>query len=311
MKKIIAILFVFLSSQLFADDFRWDFINALVRNDFLTIENMLNENTNTMTGAERNLIMNFSLNFTFGENTVLVLNILERHNIRPGGFDLFTALNRNQPNIVIQAILNKGAAPNGEILLLVMERQRFDLAMQFIQSGVDVNYHYPLSRNYADGMTPLLYAVRWDNYELVRMLVGHGAEINVRDRDGSSALSMARANGNNQIYNFLVESGGTEMVSFNQPSPQSTGISSLLDSQAIAFQTGTYRLFGGDMEIRFTGNANTGSISYLRDGIPNNGSYRIEGRNLLLIAEGHTFTYRLDSNMSFSGNEEVWIRTGN
>jgi len=73
---------------------------------------------------------------------------------------------------------------NGEILLLTMEKQRFILAHQFIESGIDVNYQYPLTKSYADGMTPLLYAVKWDNFDLVKLLLEHGANINARAKNG-------------------------------------------------------------------------------------------------------------------------------
>jgi len=43
----------------------------------------------------------------------------------------------------------------------------------------------------------------------------------------------------------------------------------------------------------------------------NNGSYRVAGNNITIIMNDHTFVYKIDSNESFSGNGEVWIRTGN
>jgi len=311
MKKLIIIYAIFLCGTLYANDYRWDFISALSNNNLQQAERILVENIGTMQPAEKNLIMNFAINFSWGENAVRALELLEKFNILPGSFDLYTALNRNQPDIVIQTILDKGAQPNGEILLLAMERQRFYFAMQIIQAGVNVNYQYPLSSSYADGMTPLLYAAKWNNFDLVRMLVENGAVINVRDIFGASALSIARTNGNNQIYDFLLNNGAVETPHVNETPSGNTGISGFLESQASAFQPGTYRHFGGNIDMRFSGSGNSGSISYTRSGIVNSGYYRIEGRNLLLIMDGRTFTYTIDSNMSFSGNGEVWVRTGN
>jgi ankyrin repeat protein len=207
-------------------------------------------------------------------------------------------------------LLHNGAEPNGEILLLVMEKQRFALAKQFIESGVDVNYQYPLSRSYADGMTPLLYASKWNNPELVKLLVEHGANINARSKDGNTALSIAQTNGNGPIYYYLLEHGAAEPGAVPPPPPNS-GISGIFDNQSNEFQKGLYRLAGSDMYIRFLGNTNSGNINYIRNGMSYTGLYRIGNSNMTLIMEGRTFVYRIDSNTSFSGNGEVWVRTGN
>jgi hypothetical protein len=307
---VIILICVTYAGALYADDYKWDLVNALIRNDSRVIENILKENVNTMSAAEKRLVMNFALTYSYGENAAKVITLLLNYNIRPISFDLYTAINRNQPDNVINLILQNGAEANGEILLLTMEKQRFNLARQFIEAGADVNYQYPLSRSYADGMTALLYASRWNNLEMAQLLLEHGANINARTRDGNTALSIARANGSTPIHNLLIEHGADQSVNIITPS-QNTGISSLLNSQTVVFQTGTYRLFGGNVDIRFYGNANSGSISYIRDGRTNAGTYIIEGGNIAIMLEGRTFTYKIDSNTSFSGNAEVWIRTGN
>jgi hypothetical protein len=309
MKKLLLVFLFFLCGVLYSSEYIWDFINALARNDFSALENILKENINKIPAEEKRLLMNFSLNYCWGENAAKAMNILEGYNIRPTGYDLFTAINRNQPDIVIQSIINRGVHPNGEILLLLMEKQRFNLAEQLIEAGVDVNYQYPLSKSYADGMTPLLYACKANNFELVKMLVKYGANVQTRDKNGSTALSIARMNGNNQIANFLLENGAVESGNYLPPS-QSEGISGFLDNQT-AFQTGTYYVLGGSMSIRFSGNANSGSINYLVNGMARTGVYKVEGNNLSLAMDGRNFIYKVDSNMSFSGNGEVWVRSGN
>jgi ankyrin repeat protein len=302
---------IFLTEIIYADDYKWDLINALNRNDLQIVEAILKTNISTMSPTEKRLIMNFALNYSSGENTLKVCELLLSYNIRPNAFDLYTAISRNRQNSAIQFLLKNGAVPNGEILLLTMEKQRFDLAKQFIEAGVDVNYQYPLSKNYADGMTPLLYASKWGNFEIVKLLVEHGANINIPAVDGNTALSIARTNNNDIIYNYLMEHSATGLAD-NNPSLQNTGISSLLDNnETINFQKGTYRLFNGNMDINFLGNTNSGNINYTKSGKLNNGFYRIEENNLTIIMEGHTFLYKIDSNMSFSGNGEVWIRIGN
>jgi len=309
MKRFLPVLLFFLCGVLYSAEYIWDFIDALARNDFPAIEKILKENINKMPAEEKRLFMNFSLNYCWGENAIKVVDILERYNIRPTGYDLFTAINRNQPDIVIYSVMNRGVQANGEILLLLMEKQRFNAVAQLVEAGVDVNYQYPLSKSYADGMTPLLYACKWNNFELVKLLVEYGANVHTKNKNGSTALSIARVNENNQIADFLIEKGAVESGNYLPPQ-QNTGISSFLENQ-INFQTGTYYVLGGSMSMKFSGGANSGTINYLVNGMSRTGVYKVEGSNLSLAMDGRTFTYKVDSNMSFSGNGEVWVRTGN
>ncbi|MDR0301656.1 MAG: ankyrin repeat domain-containing protein [Treponema sp.] len=306
----VIIIFFILSEAVYADEYRWDLINALVGNDLETTENILKTNITTMSVTDKRLVMNLALNYSSGENTLKACELLLKYNIRPNAFDLYTAIDRNRQNNTIQFLLQNGAVPNGEILLLTMEKQRFDLAKQFIEAGIDVNYQYPLSKNYADGMTPLLYASKWENFEMVQLLVEHGAKINIQTVNGDTALSLARKNNNDTIYDYLVEHGASELG--NNIPLQNNGISGLWNNNgAISFQRGTYRLFSGTMEIQFLGNTNSGYIKYTGNGKSNNGIYKIEGNNLSIFMENRTFVYKIDSNISFSGNGETWVRIGN
>jgi ankyrin repeat protein len=312
MKKTLfcIILFLFLSKTASTEEYRWELIKALTGNDLVTIENILKTNIAAMSQTDKGLVMNFALNYSSGENTLKVCELLQKYNINANAFDLFTAINRNRQNNTIQFLLQNGAVPNGEILLLVMEKQRFDLAKQFIETGVDVDYQYPLSKNYADGMTPLLYASKWNNFEMVKLLTERGANINMQAVNGDTALLLARKNNNETIYNYLTGLGAVERANYNTP-VQNSGISSMMDNnETVNFQKGTYKLLNGTMEIKISGNTNSGNISYTRNGRLNNGFYRIEGNSLTLIMENRTFVYKIDSSMSFSGNGEVWVRTG-
>ena len=313
MKKKYSILLIFLICHIglvYANDYYWDLITSLINGDFRKTEIIINENINSMSAQDKRLVMNFALTYSHGENAGNVLNLLINKNILPNSFDLYTAVNRNQSNTVIQIIMQSGAMPNGEILLLAMEKQRFDLARLFIATGVDVNYRYPLSRNYADGMTPLLYASKWNNFEITRLFVESGADINARAVDGNTALSIATANGNTEMYNYLIEHGAVETANNVSTSPRNAGLIETLENQAGNFQIGTYRPVGGvNYSMRFSGNANSGSVSYanITAGRVYTGIYRVNGNNLTILMEGYTFEtiYRIDSNTTFSGNGEV------
>jgi len=306
---LIIVLMFFLIETLPANTYRWDLVNAIAKNDFPKIETILKENIGTMSPHDKMLVMNFAVNYSYGENTLIILDMVKNYGIAPNSFNLYTAINRNQPNAVIQLMMQNGASPNGEILLLTMEKQRFDLAKQFIQAGINVNYQYPSTRNYADGMTPLLYASKWNNLELVTLLVIHGANVNTRATDGNTALSLAKTNGNDPMCNFLKEHGALETET-NTPL-QGAGITGPSGNQTNELQRGTYQLLGSAAYIRFTGSGNSGNINYVSNGVVNNGLYRIGTNNMTLVMGDQVFLYRIDTNVSFSGNGEVWIRIGN
>jgi len=299
--KLCAVFLFFLSAALYADDeWRWNLVNALTRNDLQKAESLVKENAKTMTAADKRLVMNFALSYSSGDSALKMISLLQDYNIRPDSFDLYTAINRNHNDSVVRMILNNGVKVNGEILLLAMEKKNFTAAKQFIETGADVNYQYPLNKSYADGMTPLLYASKWNNFDLVKLLVEKGAKLNTKNKDGSTALSLARANENTQIYNYLLEKGAEEYTAAALPLPD-TGV----------FQAGTYKLINSSTTRRFIGNANSGSVSYAKDGMPYNGIYKTEGPLLTLMMEGRTYMYRIDQGSTLSGNGEIWARVGN
>lgn len=320
MKKIAAVLLFFIAYALSANDYKWDLINALSRNDYPAAEKLINANIEKVSAAEKPLIMNFALTYSRGETTLQVLNLLQRYNICPGAYDLYTAIGRNQPDSVIYFIVNQGVRANGEILLLAMEMCKFDLAKQFILDGADINYHYPLTKNYADGMTALLHACKNDNLELVMMLVERGANINIRDKSGGTALSYAQANENQQMSEFLILKGANPNFhnTVRGDTERSGGIGSFLDTGVFEFKPGNYRLSrtgaaattDADRNLRFSGSASYGIIGLVRNNRALTGTYQSAGGGLTLILEGRSFAYRIDSENSFSGNGEVWVRTG-
>ena len=309
MKRALVVFLFFLGGLLFAEDYKWDLINALIRNDFRAVEDIINTNISSIPTIEKRLLLNFAVTYSHGDTTLRTLELLQRHNIFPGSYELYMAINRNQPDSVVEFLVNNGAAANGEILLLAMEKQRFEFARQFIFAGVDVNYQYPLSRSYADGMTSLLYAVKYDNFELVRLLVENGANVNTRDINGSNSLAIARLTGNTQISDYLIERGAEQEPEVTTVPQVSAGIAGVLETQ-FSFQPGTYLLSGSTVSIRFSGNASSGSISYISGGWPTTGIYTVQNGIMTMMLEGRTFMYRIDSGSSFSGNGEVWIRSG-
>lgn len=86
-------------------------------------------------------------------------------------------------------------------LLQALEDRKFDIARMLIDAGADVNRH-------KDGQTtPLMAAVAAGRNDLVRALIEKGAEVNVRADDGRTALSIAEAGGQQAIAEILLKAG--------------------------------------------------------------------------------------------------------
>ena len=91
-KKSITIFLFFLGGLLYANDYRWDLITALSRFDYPAVENIINQNIDTMPAAEKRQLINLALSYSYGDTILNTLELLQRHNVRSGGFDLYTAI---------------------------------------------------------------------------------------------------------------------------------------------------------------------------------------------------------------------------
>ncbi|MDR1971657.1 MAG: ankyrin repeat domain-containing protein [Treponema sp.] len=326
MRKIylgIIVALLFLSQPVMAGDYKWDLLNAVIRSNFQTIEEIIKNNVNQMSVPEKRLVYSFVLDYNHGDNTTAILGILLKYNIHAAAYDLYNAINKSHADNVVQFILDDGAVPNGEILLLAVEKGRFNFAKTFIETGVDVNYRYPPESSFADGnsadgnpadgssadgMTALLHASKWGNFELVKLLVDHGADVNMRSKNGSTALSIAYEKGQADLYNYLKDHGAADVTLMP---PVSGGIAAVLNNEPVSLSHGTYRLSGGSLEIKIAGDSRSGTVMYTnRQGRIVNGIFRIEGNAMTIILDGLNFMYQINSAASFSGNGETWIRIG-
>jgi hypothetical protein len=306
-------------TSIYADDYHWNFVNALTGNDIQSAEKIISENYRTMTTAEKRVIYGFVLDYTRGESTLRMLRLLQKYNFHASQFDLFNAINRSHLDSAVEFILNDGIRPNGEILLLTAEKERWNLARKFIEMGVDVNYKYSADKSYADGVTAIMHAALSGNLEMVKLFVERGANVNLRANDGSTAASIAYQNGQIEIYNYLKEHGALDFDPLPVPAdstPASTsgggsGIASLIENGSVTLNNGIYKLSGGNTTIRLLGSNKSGNLIYTRSsGVTGSGLFQIVENNLTVIMDGLTFNYKADSNISFSGHGETWVRIG-
>jgi hypothetical protein len=307
------VMLLFIHTVLYADDFRGELADLLSKNDLQKINQFLNGNIGKMTAAEKRMTYNFALIYSHRENTLAILETLFNNNVHAVPHDLYTAINSAHTDTVIDFILKDGAAPNGEILLLAAEKQRFNLVKKFAGMKADVNFQYSKEKTYADGMTALIHAAKANNLDAVKFLVEQGAKINERTKDGNTAASIAQRNGSAEIYDYLIKNGATE-TAVNNPNTEQDGnkngqgIASIIEND-FSLKMGTYRLAGNTTEIKLLGAGKNGSIMYTNSrGIMGTGYFQIDGTGLVIILGTARYNYKIDTDAKFSGNGETWTR---
>ena len=91
---------------------------------------------------------------------------------------------------------NKDVKNNKENLLLwkaINENSSYDTIKALIDAGADVN----VKDN--NGTTALMYAVYYGNTEIVKTLIAAGADVNAKDNNGFTTLISAANEGNTEI----------------------------------------------------------------------------------------------------------------
>lgn len=85
-------------------------------------------------------------------------------------------------------------------IVTLVEHKMIDAIKVLLISAYNVNY---LIR----GQTPLHFAIRNQDLNLVRLLVKHNADIEFKDKYKETALNCAVRSGNNDIIKYLLEQG--------------------------------------------------------------------------------------------------------
>lgn len=69
-------------------------------------------------------------------------------------------------------------------LVLAITNGEYDVVKKFIEYGADVN-------EMTNGMTPLMYAARYNKVEIITLLIENGAKIGIKDKRGFTAIKHA------------------------------------------------------------------------------------------------------------------------
>jgi len=86
-------------------------------------------------------------------------------------------------------------------LLLATQERRYELAKLLIENGADIDAINIF------GETPLLTAVSFDNPIVAQLLIENGADINTKDKEGKTFLYIAASNSRTKMTNLLIENG--------------------------------------------------------------------------------------------------------
>src|SRR5436190_16594015 len=114
---------------------------------------------------------------------------------------------RNADGPAIERALQQGAAINsrnrlGEsVLLIVLKKDRVDLARMLIDTGADVN------QPALNGVTPLMAAAYGGHLEIARVLIAKGADVAAVDRLKKNAITYAAGEGRTEIVKLLIDAG--------------------------------------------------------------------------------------------------------
>lgn len=105
--------------------------------------------------------------------------------------------------ITVSLCLCGVAQANDTAMLSALERNDTNLAFELILNGANVNVPQ------ADGATALHWAAHWNQIELVNRLLEAGANVNATNELGIAALSIACRNGSDEMVNTLLANGAS------------------------------------------------------------------------------------------------------
>ena len=91
---------------------------------------------------------------------------------------------------------------------LIRDASRGDVleVERLIKSGADLN----IRDN--DGWTALIWASRWDRIEVVKLMIEAGANLNIRNNRGNTALILASSRNHPEVVKLLLENFADECI---------------------------------------------------------------------------------------------------
>ena len=107
------------------------------------------------------------------------------------------ALASNGTNNSLETSFSYELSSDVNPLCLAISKGDIEKVKQIIAYGIDVN------DTTNRGMTPLMYAAIYNQSEIAKLLLEKGANLNLKDKSGSTALDHAKTSGSNEVMEIL------------------------------------------------------------------------------------------------------------
>lgn len=163
--------------------------------------------------------MNSSLQFRCVLIVVLILNIcgckskVSSEEADRLGSEMIQALIDNNPSKA-RSLLKQGANPNsvhkrGASVLMAscLHGGYIDIANSLLKKGADPKYICESNDPLYNGGTALYCAAEQGNYEIVKLLLANGCDVNAGNKKAGTPIVPASLNGHNHIVEALLEAG--------------------------------------------------------------------------------------------------------
>ena len=125
-------------------------------------------------------------------------------------FDALIVAVRSQDLCLVKLLLNKGANPNRlnseegfTVLSLSCKLGNYDISKLLIERGAEVNGAGDTGFDYIH--FPLLHAVESDNIKLVQLLIDNNCKIDIIDKQGETPFTIAKRNKNQKMTDLLLK----------------------------------------------------------------------------------------------------------
>ncbi len=91
---------------------------------------------------------------------------------------------------------NNTSSNHYDPLCIAISKNDNETAKKMIAYGANVNDRY-------NGITPLMYAARYNNVEMLKELLNNGADLSLKDSRGNTALKYAELSNAKEAIEFL------------------------------------------------------------------------------------------------------------
>lgn len=140
----------------------------------------------------------------------------------------------------IRLLLDRGAdlhkvnAGNLSALTWAISQDRREAVLLLMSAGMDVNAPNQRESEYFRGSTPIRYAIMHRLSEMTRLLVAHGARVDVRDVRGQTPLHWATRHSSPDVMRVLLDAGAdVNAVDVMQRTPLMSVVDDILVKQEV------------------------------------------------------------------------------